>query len=173
MEVKYKGETYTLGKKVRKVGGEAPACRVQMLNAETKIIGMMAPKTQIILSLPNIKDFNNGLFDILKAYKEKTIVYIMTSSKEEDIQKVNTMFHLHDGFISTEYSDFAPKFGVSMNDKLLAKALFIIDKEGVFKYAEVPSNVEARYDLQNFEMALDETINFKQKGHVHENWMSV
>ena len=171
MEVKYKGQSYTLGKKIRKVGGEAPACRVKMLNDETKIIGMMATKTQIMIALPNIKDFNNGLFDILKAYKEKTIVYIITSSSEKDIQKVNDMFHLHEGFISTEFSDFAPKFGVSMNDELLAKGLFIIDKEGVFKYAEVPSNVEGRFDLQSFEMALDETINFKQKGHVHENWM--
>lgn len=171
MEVTFKNERYTLGKKLRKIGAEAPAVRLQMLNEETKIIGMMAPKTQIIIALPNIKDFNNGLFDILKAYKEKSIVYVITTSNENDIDKVNDMFNLHKGFISTQIQDFAPKFGLHMNESLLAKGLFIIDKEGIFKYVEVPLKVESPFNLQSFEIALDETINFKQKGHVHENWM--
>lgn len=173
MEVTFKGQSYTLGKKIRKVDTEAPAVRVKMINEETKIIGMMAPKVQVMISMPNIKGFNNGLLEALKPFKEKTIVYIITSSDEKSIQKVNEMFHLHEGFISNEFQEFASKFGLSMNDELLAKGIFIIDKEGAFKYIEIPQNVEKNFDLDAFKTALDNTINFKAKGHVHENWMGV
>lgn len=171
MEVKFKGRMYPLGKKIRKVETEAPAVRVKMLNDETKIIGMMAPKVQIMIALPNIKDFNNGLFDALMKFKEQSIMYIITSSDTAIINKTNAMFNLHKGFISNDFIEFSQKFGLSMSDEFLAKGIFIIDKEGVFKYIEIPNNVEKNFDLKLFSAALDETVNFKAKGHVHENWM--
>ena len=60
-----------------------------------------------------------------------------------------------------------------MSEELLAKSIFIIDKEGVIKYKQIPSNIETSFDLEEFKEKLSETVNFKQKGHSHENWMGV
>ena len=88
MEVKYKKEFYILKAKERKIESEAPAIRVKMLNDETKVIGMMAPKIQVMLTMPEIKDYNNGLHDILNKFKSKLLVYIITNSSLENIKKV-------------------------------------------------------------------------------------
>ncbi len=50
MEVVFKDTKYTLGKKERKIEAEAPASRVKMLNDETKVIGMMAPNVQVMVT---------------------------------------------------------------------------------------------------------------------------
>lgn len=171
MEVTYKKETYTLGKKERKIESEAPAVRVEMLSGETKVIGMMAPKTQVLITMPCIKSYNNGLHNILEEYKSKIITYIITKSSIDNITKVKDAYSLEDGFISNEFKDFSLKLGVNINDELLAKSIFIVDKEGVFKYIEIPSNIETSFDLDKFKEQLDEVVNFKQKGHTHENWM--
>ncbi|XPV68500.1 MAG: redoxin family protein [Halarcobacter sp.] len=173
MEVTYKNETYTLGKKERKIETEAPAVRVKMLSGETKVIGMMAPKTQVLITFPCIKAYNNGLHNILEEYKSKIITYILTKSNEENIDKVKEAYSLDEGFISNEFKDFSLKFGVNINDELLAKSIFVVDKEGVIKYIEIPSNIETSFDLDKFKEQLDEVVNFKQKGHTHENWMGV
>lgn len=171
MEVKYKKEVYTLGKKERKVETEAPASRVKMLNNEIKVIGMMAPKTQIMITLPCIKAYNNGLHNILEEYKSKIIVYIITKSNDDNLDKVKNAYSIDEGFISNDFLNFSLKFGVNISDELLAKSIFIIDKEGVIKYKEIPLNIETSFNLELFKEKLDETVNFKQKGHTHENWM--
>ncbi|RXJ81552.1 hypothetical protein [Arcobacter sp. F2176] len=173
MEVKYKKEFYILKTKERKVDSEAPASRVEMLNGESKVIGMMAPKIQIMLTSPNIKDYNNGLHDILKKFESKILVYIITNSPISDIKKVAAVFGLNEGNLSNDFNKFSLKFGVNLNENLIAKSVFIIDKEGVIKYKEIPSNAEHKLDLDEFESALEEVINTKVKGHTHENWMSV
>lgn len=173
MEVTYKKETYTLGQRDRKVESEAPAVKVKMVNGEEKVIGMMATKTQVMITLPCIKAYNNGLHNILQEYASKTIVYIVTKSSDENLEKVKSAYSIEDGFISNDFKKFSLKFGVNISDELLAKSIFIIDKEGIIKYKQIPSNIETSFDLEEFKTKLDETVNFKQKGHVHENWMGV
>ena len=173
MEVTYKKEIYPLGKRERKIESEAPAVRVNMINGETKVIGMMAPKTQVMITLPCIKAYNNGLHNILEEYSSKIIVYIVTKSNDENLEKVKKAYSIEDGFISNDFKNFSLKFGVNMNDELIAKSLFIIDKEGIIKYKQIPSNIETSFDLDEFKEKLGETVNFKQKGHTHENWMGV
>lgn len=173
MEVKYKKEFYILKQKERKIDSEAPAVKVEMLNGESKVIGMMAPKIQIMLSSPNIKDYNNGLDDVLKKFESKILVYIITNSSSSDIKKITTVFGLDEGNISNDFSKFSLKFGVNLSETLIAKSVFIIDKEGVIKYKEIPSNAEYKLNLDEFETSLEEVINFKVKGHTHENWMGV
>ncbi|WP_375725147.1 hypothetical protein LXN10_06995 [Arcobacter sp. KX21116] len=173
MEVKYKKEFYILKQKERKIDSEAPAVKVEMLNGESKVIGMMAPKIQIMLSSPNIKDYNNGLHDVLKKFESKILVYIITNSSSSDIKKITTVFGLDEGNISNDFSKFSLKFGVNLSETLIAKSVFIIDKEGVIKYKEIPSNAEYKLNLDEFETSLEEVINFKVKGHTHENWMGV
>ncbi len=173
MEVKYKKEFYILKQKERKVDSEAPAVRVEMLNGEAKVIGMMAPKIQVMLTAPNIKDYNNGLHDILKKFQSKILVYIITNSSISDIKKVTSVFGLDESNVSNDFNKFSLKFGVNLNESLIAKSVFIIDKEGLIKYKEIPSNAEHKLNLDEFETVLEEVINFKVKGHTHENWMGV
>ncbi len=173
MEVKYKKEFYILKQRERKVDSEAPAVRVEMLDGESKVIGMMAPKIQVMLTSPNIKDYNNGLHDILKKFESKILVYIITNSPISDIKKVASVFGIDESMLSNDFNKFSLKFGVNLNESLIAKSVFIIDKEGVIRYKEIPSNAEYKLDLDEFETALEEVINTKVKGHTHENWMSV
>ena len=173
MEVSYKKENYLLGKRERKLESEAPAVRVKMLIDETKVIGMMAPKIQIMISFPSINSYNNGLHNILEEYKTKIVVYTITNSNIASIKKVKNAYSIDEGFISNDFKNFSLKFGVNINDELMAKSIFVIDKEGVIKYIEIPSDIESSFDLKTFKEKLEETVNFKQKGHSHENWMGV
>lgn len=173
MEVTYKKQTYTLGQRERKIESEAPAVKVKMISGEEKVIGMMATKTQVMITLPCIKAYNNGLHNILSEYSSKSIVYIVTKTDDENLKKVKEAYGLEDDFISNDFKKFSLKFGINMSEDLLAKSIFIIDKEGIIKYKQIPSNIETSFDLEEFKEKLDETINFKQKGHVHENWMGV
>lgn len=173
MEVTYKKEVFPLKKRERKIDSEAPAVRVKMITQETKVIGMMAPKTQIMITLPCIKAYNNGLHNILSEYASKAIVYIITKSSDDNLEKITHDYDIDENFISNDFKDFSLKFGVNINDELLAKSIFVIDKEGIIKYKQIPSNIETSFDLDEFKENLHEVINFKQKGHTHENWMGV
>lgn len=173
MEIKYKKEFYILKSKERKVETEAPAVRIKMLSGDTKVIGMMAPKIQVMVTMPDIYDYNAPLHDILKAKESKLLVYIITNSPNSQIEDITKKFDIKNEFISNDFKNFSLKFGVNLSDELIAKSLYIIDKEGVIKYKEIPSIVENGFDLDEFEENLIETINFKAKGHTHENWMGV
>lgn len=173
MEVKYKNEFYVLKQKERKIESEAPAVRVKMLNGETKVIGMMAPKIQVMITMPDILEFNAPLNDILEKYKSKLLVYMITSSSNDKLEEVASKYGIDSGLISNDFKNFSLKFGVNLNENLLTKSLFLIDKEGVLKFINIPSVCEDEFDLDEFEKALDEVVNFKQKGHTHENWMGV
>ena len=71
MEVVFKDTKYILGKKERKIEAEAPASRVKMLNDETKVIGMMAPNVQVMVTLFNVKQYSKELDAVLKNTKKR------------------------------------------------------------------------------------------------------
>jgi thiol peroxidase len=173
MEVTYQNKSYTLGKKERKVGGEAPAVRIKMLNDETKVIGMMAPKTQVMISLLDVEVFSQALLDILGQYAHKIIFYVVTSDMSEKLENVVSTFDLLSENVSNDYKEFASKFGLNMEDKHIANSLFIINKEGEINYIQIPKTIEEALDLEDFKTQLHETVSQKQKGHTHENWMGV
>ena len=80
MEITYKNNSYTLGKKERKVEGEAPAIRVKMLNDEVKVIGLMAPSVQVMITLNDVNKYDSDLHQIINSTKRKVFPYIITSS---------------------------------------------------------------------------------------------
>ena len=67
MEIFVNDAKITLQKKERFVGGEAPAILIKMANGEEKVIGMMADKVQVMITLP----FANSLSAHLKSVIEK------------------------------------------------------------------------------------------------------
>ena len=173
MEVTYKNKSYTLGKKDRNVEGEAPAVRVKMLNDETKVIGLMAPSVQVMITLNDVNKYNADLHEVITTTKRKVNAYIITTSEQEQIEDIAEKFALDKAFISNDFKDFSLKFGVNINDSMVANSIFVIDKEGVIKYKEIPSDLDDDFKIEDFSITLNEVVNFKPKGHTHENWMGV
>ncbi len=173
MEVTYKNKSYTLGKKERNVEGEAPAVRVKMLDNETKVIGLMAPSVQVMITLNDVNKYNADMHEVITTTKRKVNAYIITTSDTEQMEDIAEKFAIDKGFISNDFKDFSLKFGVNIDDSMIANSIFVIDKEGVIKYKEIPSDLEDDFKIEDFSITLNETVNFKPKGHTHENWMGV
>ncbi len=173
MEVTYKDKSYTLGKKERNVEGEAPAVRVKMLDNETKVIGLMAPAVQVMVTLNDVSKYTSALHEVITTTKKKVNAYIITTSSKEDMEKIAEEFSIDKGTISNDFKDFSLKFGINIDDSTTANSIFVIDKEGIIKYKEIPANLEDDFNLEDFSITLNETVNFKPKGHTHENWMGV
>ena len=173
MEVTYKNKAYTLGKKDRNIEGEAPAVRVKMVDNETKVIGLMAPSVQVMITLNDVNKYNSDLHEVITTTKRKVNAYIITTSGIEQMEDIAEKFAIDKGFISNDFKDFSLKFGVNIDDSMIANSIFVIDKEGVIKYKEIPSDLEDDFKIEDFSITLNETVNFKPKGHTHENWMGV
>jgi thioredoxin-dependent peroxiredoxin len=165
LEVLVDGKKLALGKKERKVGSEAPAVRVKMLNGETKVIGMMAENVQCMITLAHSYDLNESLLNVINKHKEKANIYVVSSSELETTYD--------EAMSSIEFKDFSSKFGVNIDDDTCAKSIFIINKDGEIEYKEVLADLVSEFDLAKLDEELDAAIKFKKKGHTHENWMGV
>lgn len=165
MKVFVNDASIELQKRDRKVGSEAPAARVTMLSGETKVIGMMADKVQVMVTLANCDDLTSGLLKVIKKHAKQAYIYIIAST-ELDAK-------YDDSMTSLNVKDFTLKYGVNINDNLCAKSIFIIDKDGEIVYKDVLPDLLSEFDLEEFDEKLDAAIKFKKKGHTHENWMSV
>ena len=173
MQVTYKNTSYTLGKKDREVEGEAPALRVRMINDEVKVIGLMAPAVQVMITLNDISKYSSKMNEVINSTKRNVYAYIITTSNNEQIEYLVENLALNKSFISNEFKDFSLKFGVNINDSMIANSIFVIDKEGVIKYKEIPADLDDDFNIEQFSISLNEVVNFKPKGHTHENWMGV
>lgn len=163
METIIKGVSKPLQKNERKIGSEAPAIIVEMLNGDMKVIGMMATKVQVMITLPFQNSLSKELLNIIEKYQEQSFIYVISSTKlDHEVNVENS---------SVDFAELAKKFGVYVDETLCAKSLFIINKDGQFVYKEITHDAEDAFDLEMFETKLDEAIHFKKKGHVHENWM--
>jgi len=165
MKIELNGEKIVLQKKARQLGSEAPALRVKMLNGETKVIGMMADKVQVLVSLPYTNSMSDTLESIINKHKEKSLIYTISS---QPLDK-----NVDDSFSSIEFKDYSLKMGVYVNDQACAKSIFIINKDGEIVYKQILKTLDSEFDTELFDKSLDEAIKFKKKGHTHENWMGV
>lgn len=163
METVVKGVKKPLQKNERKIGSEAPAISLTMLSGETKVIGMLATKVQVMITLPFHYSLSTALLKVIEKYQEQAFIYVISAQAQEQT--------LNPSFASIDFTELAKKFGVYVDETLCAKAIFIINKDGQFVYKEITSDVDDAFDLEMFETKLDEAIHFKKKGHVHENWM--
>ena len=140
-----------------------------MMSGEEKIIGMLAVKIQVFLTLDDISTYTKELHEILYGNTKKVFGYIITRSSDAEVEKKIEEFGIDKGLVTNQWSDFSKKFGLNANESVIANSVFVVDKEGIITYREIAENI----DLINFESNLTELINYKPKGHSHENWMSV
>jgi len=174
--------TELLGKEL-KVGGEAPAARITKLDGTKNVIGMIAPTAQLLIAIPSLKTevcslgakkFN----DLITKFKKLSTIMITT----DDIDFVRD-FVAKEGIENAEIvvdadRNFAKKYGLLISEgKLkdrLARAVFVVDKEGVLSYKEVVGEVVDEVDYDSCLAAVDEASKIvKDAGHTHENWMGV
>ena len=165
MEVLVNNEKIKLQKKDRKIGTEAPAIKLKMLDESSKVIGMMADKVQVIITINEHTDSVDLLTTIIKKYNNQANIYIISSSKIQ--------IDIDPSMLSTDFQNLSLKLGVNIDETLMAKSIFIIDKEGEFIYKEILPDLISDFDHKKFDTTLQEAINFKKKGHTHENWMGV
>lgn len=148
------------------VGMEAPAVKLIMSNQETKVIGMMADKIQVMITLLSTDDLDELLVDVIKKHQAKSYIYIISPQVIENSAIDSSM-------TTTECEIFSFKYGVYMDDVRCAKSIFIINKDGEIAYRELVVEDDKPLNIEAFDEALGREIAFKPKGHTHENWMSV
>lgn len=182
MQITVHGTPTPLEGKEMSIWREAPAARVTQIDGSQNVIGMIAPTAQLLIAIPSLKTevcslgakkFN----DLIKQFKKLKTVMITT----DDTEFVRD-FVMREGIDNADVvidtsRDFAKKYGVLISEgKLkdrLARAVFVIDQEGLISYKEVVAEITNEVDYDKCIEAVDKAANFKKKGHEHENWMGV
>lgn len=182
MEITVHGTPTPLSGKEVVVGGEAPAARITKLDGSQNVIGMIAPNVQLLIAIPSLKTEVCSLgakkFNDLVS-KQKKLTTIMVTTDDLDFVKD---YAQKEGIDSAELvvdtnRNFAKKYGLLISEgKLkdrLARAVYVIDREGVVIYKEVVPEVvdEVNYDACITEV--EKILSEKKTGHTHEEWMSV
>jgi len=182
MQITVHGTPTELNGKNLNVGGEAPAARITKLDGSQNVIGMIAPNTQLIIAIPSLKTevcslgakkFN----ELVKQFKK--LDTIMVTTDDLDFVKDYTQKESIDAaeIVVDKDRNFAKKFGLLISEgKLkdrLARAVFVIDREGMVAYKELVGEIVDEVNYDACIAAIDTIVSEKKKGHTHENWMSV
>lgn len=182
MQITVHGTPTPLEGKEMSIWREAPAARVTQIDGNQNVIGMIAPTAQLLIAIPSLKTevcslgakkFN----DLIKQFKKLKTVMI-TTDDAEFVRDFVTREGIDCADVVIDTSrDFAKKYGVLISEgKLkdrLARAVFVIDQEGLISYKEVVAEITDEVDYDKCIEAVDKAANFKKKGHEHENWMGV
>lgn len=164
-------------------GKEAPAARIKKLDGTTNVIGMIAPTVQLLIAIPSLKTevcslgakkFN----DLVKDLGKKLTTIMITTDPIDFLQQYQADEKIENAeIVLDEERNFAKKYGVLISEgKLkdrLARAVFIIDREGKIAYKEIVGEVVDEIDYEKCLEHATALANEKKKGHTHEDWMSV
>jgi len=104
-----------------------PAIAIEMISGRTRLIGIPKEKIQVVITLPDIKEFNKELNEAIEFFKHRADSFIITSSKKEACNDVMDKFDLDEHLISNEHRDFSKIFKMRDELKKLKKSLMIID----------------------------------------------
>lgn len=106
-----------------------PAIAIEMLSNRTRLIGIPKEKIQVIMTLPNIKEFNEQLLEAIDFFKDRAESFIITSSSKQSCNEIIEEYGLKENLISTEYKDFSKIFSMRDENKNLIKSLMIINTD--------------------------------------------
>lgn len=180
MQITVHGTPINLEGKEMTIWREAPAARITTLEGGQNVIGMIAPTAQLLIAIPSLKTevcslgakkFNG----LIKDFKKLKTTMVTT----DDIDFVRDYvtregIDMADVVIDSN-REFAKKYGLlipegKLKDRL-ARAVFVIDQEGMISYMQVVPEITDEVDYDKCIEAVDKAANFKKKGHEHENWM--
>jgi thiol peroxidase len=174
-------QTELLGKE-QKVGNEAPAARINKLDGSKNVIGMIAPTVQLLIAIPSLKT------EVCSLGAKKFNELIKSHNKLKTIMITTDDDNFVSDFVAKESIDaaevvidkdrnFAKKYGLligegKLKDKL-ARAVYVIDREGVIAYQEIVPEIVDEVDYDACIKAVDDLLSVKKTGHSHEAWMGV
>ncbi|MGB3057750.1 MAG: thiol peroxidase [Candidatus Omnitrophota bacterium] len=154
--VTFKGNLITLLGNEAKTGQEAPDFKVLDAELNEKGLSDFKNKIKLIASVPSldtpvcdlqIKRFND---EAAKISKDVAILFISMDlpfaqkrfCQEFNIKKVKTFSDHRDG-------DFGVKYGVLIKElRLLARAIFVVDKENKIRYVEYVKDITSQPDYE-------------------------
>ncbi|MGB2879049.1 MAG: thiol peroxidase [Candidatus Omnitrophota bacterium] len=154
--VTFKGNPITLLGNEAKTGQEAPDFKVLDAELNEKGLSDFKNKIKLIASVPSldtpvcdlqIKRFND---EAAKISKDVAILFISMDlpfaqkrfCQEFNIKKVKTFSDHRDG-------DFGVKYGVLIKElRLLARAIFVVDKENKIRYVEYVKDITSQPDYE-------------------------
>ena len=102
---------------------------IKMLNESTKLIGLPKLKGQVIITLPNILEFNDKLKERINLSKNDIECFIITSSTQNDIEILIEKYNLNKSFISNDFKSFSKIFDLRDEKNNLIKSLIMINKD--------------------------------------------
>lgn len=166
-KVTLKGNPVTLIGNELKVGEKAPDFRALNIALEEETLGKFKNKIKLIASVPSldtpvcdteIKRFND---EVASLSKDIAIIFISMDlpfaqkrfCQAFDIKNVKTLSDHRN-------ADFGEKYGVLIKElRLLARAIFIIDKEDKIRYIELVPEISSPPDYEKALVALKKAVN--------------
>lgn len=114
-----------------------PAIAIEMISGRTRVIGIPKEKIQVIITLPDIKEFNQELYEAIDFFKHRADSFIITSSTKQCCNDIIDKYELDEHLISTEHKDFSKIFNMKDENKNLKKSLMIIDTNCQIRHKEI------------------------------------
>ena len=166
MEITLKGNPVTLIGKELKVGQKAPDFKCVATDLSEFNVAGLKNKIRVIAAVPSldtpvcdteIKRFND---EAAKLSKDVVVIFISMDLPfalkrfcgEFDIKKVKTLSDHRD-------ADFGIKYGVLIKElRLLARAVFILDKDNLVKYVEYVKEIGNPPDYNSALKALKDLV---------------
>ena len=114
-----------------------PFTSVKMLNETIKLIGMPRLNAQIIITLPNINEFNEELKNSINHSKNEIECFIITTSSKNEIENIIKEFDLNESIISNDFRSFAKTFNLESKENKLIKSLIMVNKDCQIIHKEI------------------------------------
>lgn len=114
-----------------------PFTNVKMLNETIKLIGMPRLNAQIIITLPNIGEFNEELKNSINHSKDEIECFIITTSSKNEIENIIKEFELNESIISNDFKSIAKTFNLENKENKLIKSLIMINKDCQIIHKEI------------------------------------
>jgi hypothetical protein len=114
-----------------------PFTSVKMLNETIKLIGMPRLNAQIIITLPNINEFNEELKNSINHSKNEIECFIITTSSKNEIENIIKEFELNESIISNDFRSFAKTFNLDDKENKLIKSLIMVNKDCQIIHKEI------------------------------------
>ncbi|RXJ81551.1 hypothetical protein [Arcobacter sp. F2176] len=113
------------------------ALGLEMINGTTRLLGIPKDKIQVVISLPDIKAFNEQLNDAISFFENRAETFVITMSSIDECEEIIKEFELKEGLISREYKEFSKIFSVKDEKNQLKKSLMIIDTNCQITHKEI------------------------------------
>ena len=114
-----------------------PFATIKMLNESTKLIGLPKLKAQVIITLPDILEFNDKLKNSINYSKDEIECFIITSSSQDNIEKTLRKYELNESLISNDHKAFSKTFNLRDEENNLTKSLIMINKDCQIIHKEI------------------------------------